>query len=126
MIPAMAPLRVDLTTYRGDTWTQEFRFLKGGEPVDLTGATLESSCRSQLGESYPMPVTVIGDPSEGVITLGIADWDEVPPGDHSYDIEATSGDGTVTTWVRGRMRVLRDVTNELPLHEYEHGPYATR
>lgn len=114
------PLVVNLTTYRGDTWSQEFRFLKGGSPVDLTDVTLESSCRSQLGEHYPMPVTVLGDPSEGRVALSVADWDDVPPGDHSYDIEATDSTGVVTTWVRGRMRVLRDVTNEIPLHDYEY------
>ena len=111
------PLVVNLETYRGETWTQLFRFTHDGMPVNLTGFTFHSECRSQLGEAYPMPVTVVGDPAEGTVALSIGDWEEVPPGDHSYDIEAVDSAGVVTTWVRGRMRVVRDVTNELPYHD---------
>jgi NAD(P)-dependent dehydrogenase (short-subunit alcohol dehydrogenase family) len=69
------PSKVDLACYRGDTWSQQFRFLAGGDPIDLTGYQLASWCRSNAGEVYLMAVVAESDP--GLVTLSITDWDEV-------------------------------------------------
>jgi hypothetical protein len=104
------PSKVDLACYRGDTWSQQFRFLADGDPIDLSGYEFASWCRSNAGEVYLMAVVVESDP--GLVTLSIRDWDEVRPGDYIYDLEAADEDD-VQTWVQGRLRVHRDVTNEV-------------
>jgi hypothetical protein len=109
------PIQVNLACYRGDTWAQQFRFLADGQPLDLSGYTFQSWCRSSSGELYVMAVVVESDP--GTITLSIADWDAIGPGSHAYDIEAQHPAGQITTWLHGKLRVYRDVTNEVP-NEY--------
>lgn len=117
VVAAGLPVVVDLAAYRGDTWSQQFRLLTGETPTDLTGVTLAASCRGKLGApSFALVATVEGDPVDGTVTLSLPPGGEVPYGRYDYDLEATTGDeaGTVTTWVRGQLRVDRDVTNELP------------
>ena len=106
------PAVVNLNVYRGDTWSQQFRFLNEDQPLDLTGLGLLAAARSSTGDFTDLVVTVVGNPTEGTIQL------ELPPGGllpdlYDYDIEITD-QGAVTTWIRGRLKLERDVTNEQP------------
>lgn len=104
------PALVNLTAYRGDAWSQPFRFLRDANPLDLSGYTVAAACRSPGDEVFPMVATVGED--EGTIALAFPAGEFPPPRDYRYDIELTDANGTVTTWVAGRLRVRRDVTNE--------------
>lgn len=100
----------DIDAYRGDSWSQTFRFLRGDEPVDLSGATVEAWARGGSGAD-PIPlVVVLGAPGEVSIQFPV---DGLPWQTYLYDVEVTQ-DGVVQTWVRGKLRVVRDVTNEQP------------
>lgn len=97
------PARVDLDAYHGDTYVQTFLL-----PVDLTGATIAAEARNRAGDVTELSVEVTDAPT-GRIDLGLpADF---PYGPYVYDIEVIAG-GEVRTWVRGNLRVERDVTNE--------------
>jgi hypothetical protein len=117
------PATVPLVVYRGDTWSQVFRFLSGLVPVNLTGATVQAQARNPAGTHYNLVATVT-DPVNGQVTLSL------PPGSlplipplipgvwpgaslYAYDLEVTLA-GAVTTWVAGTLTLIRDVTNELP------------
>lgn len=104
------PVRVDLCAYRGDTWAQTFRFVDSdGEPIDLSAATVASWARSSDGEeTATMLAASNGTP--GQVTIGQPEGG-LRVGNWQYDVEVTSDDGTVTTWVRGHLRVNQDVTN---------------
>jgi hypothetical protein len=106
------PVTVDLKPYRGDTWSQVFRFKRGAAPVDLTGATVEAEARNREGESFAL-VAELSDAALGEVTLRLPP-ESIPPAPYTYDLEIAE-DGEVTTWIRGRLDVRRDVTNELPL-----------
>jgi hypothetical protein len=113
------PVTSNLTVYRGDTWSQGFRFLRDDLPVDLTGATVESEARPtnnghhSAATRIPLQVDVTNAPN-GEISLSLpSDLHTMPPADYVYDIEIAEADTTVTTWIRGTLTVLRDVTNEL-------------
>jgi hypothetical protein len=105
------PAKVDLEAYRGDTWSQKFRFLQEGVPEDLTGADVVSWARETTGEIHELAVTVGPDP--GVVTIAFPSAPApLPPRDvYQYDIEVTYADGRVRTWVYGRLHVLHDVSN---------------
>jgi hypothetical protein len=101
------PAITDLTAYRGDTWTQEFRLLEDTVPVDLTGASVECWAVRSAGSRLELEVTVGPDP--GVITLRLPA--DAEAGNYRYDVEVTDAGGDVTTWIRGRLDVIGDVTN---------------
>lgn len=109
------PVTYNISVYRGDTWSQAFRILEDNQPVDLTGATLASwaveqgSCEPGNGH-VDLQVTVDPDPTTGMFTLAL------PAGGleasrYTYDVEVTTADTRVTTWVRGRLDVTGDITN---------------
>ena len=102
------PVVWDLSAYRGDSWSQSFRLLLGGQPLDLSGATVESEARAKDGTKTPLVVTV-EDADDGRIRVELPEA-SLPVGNYRYDVEVTNG--AVTTWVRGALKVERDVTNE--------------
>lgn len=101
------PATLDLSAYRGDSWSQELRLLRGPDPVDLTGAVVASAAR--FGNETPTALTVdVPTPANGVLVL------RQPPaglqaGTYTYDVQVTQA-GTVTTWVRGKFTIAQDVT----------------
>jgi hypothetical protein len=102
------PAKADLTAYQGDTWAQTFRFLDDGVPVDLAGSTVTAWARSTTGEASDLAVTV--GPPAGEVTIGFANGG-LPRDVYDYDVEVETG-GAIRSWVRGRLQVVRDVTNE--------------
>jgi hypothetical protein len=102
------PEVVHIRAWRGDHWSSEFRFTAGdGTPIDLTGETFTSQARSTLGELVALVVSV-PVPSNGTIYL------QPPAGGlmpdlYDYDIQSNEA-GTITTRVRGRLRVEQDST----------------
>ena len=103
------PVVWDLSAYRGDTWSQSFRLLRGGQPLDLSGATVESEARAKDGTKTPLVVSV-EDAADGRINVSLPEA-FLPFGNYRYDVEVAEN-GSVTTWVRGALKVERDVTNE--------------
>jgi len=102
------PATVDLSAYRGDSWSQVFHFQSAGAPLNLTGATVACWARNSDRSAHQLPVTV--DAPNGAVTLTMPSGG-IPPGGYAYDVEVTMPDASVTTWVRGRLSVERDVTN---------------
>ena len=70
---------------------------------------MEAWARDTTGEIHELAVTV--GPAAGEVTIAFADEAAVPRDVYDYDVEVTIA-GAVRTWVRGRLQILRDVTNE--------------
>jgi hypothetical protein len=104
------PAVVNCVIYRGDSWSQSYRFVIGGIPIDLSGATVAAQARSASGILYDLQVAV--DPTTFVVTMTLPP-DSLPVEIYDYDIEVNQS-GEIKTWVRGKLTVNRDVTNELP------------
>jgi hypothetical protein len=101
------PAIVDLEYYHGDTWAQTFKLVSNDNPVDLTAAQV--SCWARLSELVKQLAATVGA-GPGEVT--IADPNGVLSfGPWQYDLEVTAADGSVRTWVRGRLIVERDVTH---------------
>jgi hypothetical protein len=107
---AELPVTCNLKAYRGDTWSQTFRFVYAGAPLDLTGATV--ACWATTARDVPatLPCAVGTPATDGMVTITMP-IPELGPGAYSYDVEVVDSSGAVTTWVRGRLQVEQDVTN---------------
>jgi hypothetical protein len=103
------PVDVRLVAYRGDSWSQTFRFLRDGVPVDLTDAMVASWVQSEdPPEVIELSVTV--EPTDGIVAVS-APPEGLEAKTWDYDVEVTESGGDITTWVRGTLTVRPDVTN---------------
>jgi hypothetical protein len=103
------PATIDLRVPAGDTFSQTFRLLDAGIPVDLTGSTVAAELRHPR-TSLVVPLAVTVGPDAGEFTLI---WGASEPGygHYRYDVEITDATSIVRTWIKGRFHVERDVTN---------------
>jgi hypothetical protein len=125
MLPSTLDFIGENAFYRGDT--RELTFQLGGRsengtfvPDDLTGCTAiiqikQSSCDTDTLETFSTDV-------EGGLTLhdapnGILLWTINPEDTQSdvwvsgvYDLQVTYPDGSVRTWIKGRVSLVSDVT----------------
>lgn len=106
------PVTVDLGAYHGDTWSQTFRLIRQGEPLDLTNVT--AACWAiptglQTATAH-VELQVAIDAAAGEVTISYPAG-HLDVGRWEYDLELTMPDGEVKTWVRGTLRVTQDVTN---------------
>lgn len=118
----MAAETYDLRIDQGADWTWTIRWKVGSSPrnqtmKDTTGFT----CRMQIREKYTSATTLISlsTPSSGIvrgsdgsfqITITAAQSATLPAGSFVYDVEAVSPTGQVTKLVRGKVRVVPEVT----------------
>jgi hypothetical protein len=107
------PAKVNLVVYRGDSWQQTFRLLQDDLPLDLTAMTIQSQARGTTQEVFDLVALAVGDPTQGVVQIE-RPTDGLPADLYDYDLELTDPGNVVTTWIAGRLKVSRDVTNEQP------------
>ena len=103
--------------YRGDTftWTLEWRQADGTTPFDdLTGYTFRSQFKNEIEDTTPLFELSIGsgitvDTGAADITLTISNSQaELFGAKVTYDVEATSPAGVVTTLTYGNPKVTPD------------------
>lgn len=106
-----APAKVNNTVYNGDDWTRAFTFNKAGGagPIDLTGTTVTAAARSTLGVVTDLVASVVGDPLNGTVQIA-PPTGGLGPDVYDYDVQIEDAAGAVTSWVRGRLKVVQDVT----------------
>ena len=78
-------------------------------PIDLTGAGIKVAFRYEdilIEKNIGSGVTV-DDASTGVFILDSFEFADI--GKYKYDIEITFTDGTITTFVKGFIKVIKDV-----------------
>jgi len=78
-------------------------------PIDLTGADIKVAFRYEgilIEKNIGSGVTV-DDASTGVFILDSFEFADI--GKYKYDIEITFTDGTITTFVKGFIKVIKDV-----------------
>jgi len=78
-------------------------------PIDLTGASIKVAFRYEdtlIEKTIDSGVTV-SDASTGVFVLDSFQFSDI--GRYKYDIEITFSDGTITTFVKGFIKIIKDV-----------------
>jgi hypothetical protein len=99
---------------KGDTWPQStFTVVVNDVAKDLTGASIAMKVRDcnntvllSLTNGAGITITV---PASGKFQIDAQILD-IAAGVHSYDIEITFSDGTVKTWIAGKLTVTQDKT----------------
>jgi len=108
------PAKVNLKLYRGDTRIWEDRFTTGnGQPLDLTGHDFIAQIRP-TADAVTVMCTIAVDVTDapgGVIrrTLTAAEAKKLTGDSAVWDLESTSPDGFVRTYMSGRVAILQDV-----------------
>ena len=77
--------------------------------IDLTGASIKVAFRYEdtlIEKTIGSGVTV-SDASTGVFVLDSFQFSDI--GRYKYDIEITFSDGTITTFVKGFIKIIKDV-----------------
>lgn len=107
---ATLPITVDLEAYRGDSWTQTFRLLRGGAPIELNDVVIKCVAL-HISTTTNTDLVVIVEPDPGVFTLALPS--DVRAGLYKYDVEITDTVGQVKTWIKGKLEIEKDVTNAI-------------
>jgi hypothetical protein len=82
-------------------------------PYDLTGYTVASQIRKNYASSTATATfSVVHDDTGGVVTLSLSNaiTADIEPGRYLYDVEITSGSGTITRVVEGIVTVTAGIT----------------
>jgi hypothetical protein len=107
------PAEFNVSAYHGDEWSIVFQLNdQANTPHDLTGGSLNCDAEDNTGGLTPLTVAAGADPTTGTVTIS-------PPtaglaaGVYRYDlVVGTDPRGTLsyTTWARGQLTVVPDIT----------------
>jgi hypothetical protein len=113
----MKPGKYDLDPYRGDSYEWWFRLWNDAaktEPIDITGATAAAEIRNKpAGEQIAALECTVEAPNTVHVELAPDLWPAIPA-TGSWDLQVTFPDGTVNTYVAGRVVTTADVTGSTP------------
>ncbi len=112
---------MDLELIRGDSKTFIVTVTDAANVlVNLTGAVLRFTVKrgvDDTDEEAAVSVSTgagitVSDPASGVaiVTLSSTDTDVLTPGSYRYDVQVKDSTNAVSTVLRGRLRVLADVS----------------
>jgi hypothetical protein len=100
-----------IVMYRGDDKTFPFTLTQGELPVDLTGASIAFTARTEIdattaslsltsvgGDITILPNQTTTDKGKITVTIPAADSVDLDPGTYLADIQVTEADGDIWTW----------------------------
>jgi hypothetical protein len=100
-----------LDLYQGDDYAAIVHVTFGGAPADLTGYTVDAQIRRNNADADPIEATIGATISGSDIILDIdKSVTTILPGSHMWDLQLTDATGTVTTIMRGPVRVMLEIT----------------
>lgn len=105
------PTQLDLTIAQGATHQVRFRWSYGGEPVDLTGATVRGMIRHQYGRPALATLTCQGGAAGHVkAVLDANTTRQLIPVECVWDLEVAWPDGDVCRLLMGKCLISPEVT----------------
>lgn len=112
------PVAWDLALYRGDTFSQPFRFWTDTARTvarDLTGVTSTAQIRESTDSVDAVNLTcALTLPNTVTVTLPAAAWPTFTLAKGVWDLQFTLPSGAVETVVAGKVKVTADVTKVGP------------
>lgn len=104
----------------GDSKNIKLEIIHNGTPLDISGSTVFFSLKSDkelidLNANLKKVVTTHSDPFLGktVIELTHDDTKNLTAGSYYYDIRLKDASGNVLTIQRGKIDIIKPITNEL-------------
>ncbi len=102
---------------RGDSDAKGFVIQdSAGVAIDITGFSFKMTVNSdrdpadQINEQFTI-VGIIGDATNGLVSFAPTTVDtDITPGIYFYDIEQTDGSGAIKTVIKGRAKIIQDIT----------------
>lgn len=116
----MLPGTKDLAIYQGDTFILRLRLKLStarnvNDYIDLTGCSVVAQIRStEDSNTIIAPFTTVVEnqtTNKGEVTISLANTTTTAmTQDGLYDVQVTFPDGTVTTYLRGKVTLTKEVT----------------
>jgi len=102
---------LNFTTKRGDTFKQtDFQININEVPLDLTGGLVKIQLRKEPGAPIALePSITIFNPTNGEFCINEQIID-IQACNYRYDIQITTADEEVNTWVSGLFTITDDIT----------------
>lgn len=102
---------------RGDSDAKGFVIQdSNGDPIDISGFSFKLTVNSekdpvdQTNEQFTIN-GVIGVAASGTVSFAPTTVDtDITPGIYFYDIEQTDGSGAIKTVIKGKCRIIQDIT----------------
>ena len=113
------PGTYDFDLYQGDTGEFTLTFSRKQSdgtrvPVDFTGATGKAQIRRTARDVNALAEfeVTFPDPEAGKVKMVLSSTDSNSIGatDCVYDLQITQSDGRVRTWIKGQIKITRQVT----------------
>lgn len=114
MATTTLPVEYDLTIYSGATFRIEFRWLPdGNDPQDFTGwaGTMRLGNQRQALATLTSGSggVIMSATGQVILTMLPSITAGLPSGSYSYNVDLTDPAGTVTRFLRGQVKVIKDV-----------------
>ena len=109
----MVPASLNLSIYKGETWTEALRFKQNGSVLPLTGMTMKAQIRPAKNSETliaEMDCTVTAALGLVELSLTAVETAAMNPGTYQWDLKATDSDDIVKYWVAGQVTVGGRVT----------------
>ena len=105
------PDNVDLAIWQGDSWKVDVVLTSaGGAPIDLSGRTPTAVIRRDLISQEEWVITcTVHDVNRMWLYLPSAVTKTMPAGDYVWNLQMTTVDGDVRTYMAGDVTVLAEV-----------------
>lgn len=113
--------KIDFEIIRGDTESLTVTFVRDGEPVDLTGATVFFTAKPALTNDAGDTTAVIKtevtdhtDPTEGETVIPLSSTlTNVTPGTYYYDLQVKASNGDLLSIKPRQLKVVGDITRRI-------------
>lgn len=110
------PASYDLDLYTGDTFVASFRLKSGDDYVDLSSSTVTAEIRNADDTLYgsfsvETPAEEDGRVNLRLTSVQTANFRLFASNNYRWDLQVATA-GAVRTWVRGNLRIHRDVTEQ--------------
>lgn len=100
----------DIAIYRGDDYTLEVALLDSdGMPADLKSAEVKLAFCDSMGDDLRYAGIIINDNTVSA-TFSHALTKDIEWSTGKYDLQVTMADGRVSTPVKGKIKMIQDVT----------------
>ena len=109
----MVPASLNLSIYKGETWTKALRFKQNGSVLPLTGMTMKAQIRpAKNSETLTAEMDCTVTAALGLVELSLTavETAAMNPGTYQWDLKATDSDDIVKYWVAGQVTVGGRVT----------------
>jgi archaellin len=107
---SILPGDLDIEMYQNDTLRKTVTITEGGDPVDMTNATVTMQVRTRAGEDVLLELTEGDGLSVATNVITVEKDVDLEKGNYKYDLQVAFDSGITRTYLAGAFIVTADIT----------------